>query len=65
MTKQDFLEICKAVDSGATVCVEHDDGKQGKVLGCLQGGEAFTVEVKNTGAQEVWHRATVVKKVPC
>lgn len=65
MTEQDFLKICGRVDSGATVCVEHDDGKKGKVLGCLQGGDAFSVEVKDTGAQEVWHRAKVLKEVPC
>ncbi len=65
MTEQEFLNICKRVDGGATVCVEHDDGKRGKVLGCLLGGDAFSVEVKDTGAQEVWHRTNVVREVSC
>jgi len=65
MTQQEFLNICGRMGSGETICVKRDDGKQGKVLGCLQGGEAFEVEVKDVNTLEVWHRTRVVGEVPC
>lgn len=65
MSQEEFQEICERVKKGETICVEHSDRQQGKVLGCLQGGESFRVEVKNTGTLEVWHRTDVAKKAEC
>ncbi len=65
MTKQEFLNICQRVGRGETICVERDDGKEGKVVGCIMGSEEFEVKVKDAIPLELWYRTSVVKEVPC
>jgi len=64
MDLDEFGRICNRVKAGQAVCVQRDDGRQGRVVGCLVIPESFSVEVPG-GDPEVWNRNHVTKEVPC
>ena len=65
MDLNEFQKICNRVSQGQTVCVQRDDGRQGKVVGCLMIPESFSIEIAPGQPREAWQRDNVTKEVPC
>ena len=63
MTREEFENICKRVeDNGETVCIEHRDGRKGRVLRCLVIPGTFRVKINDD--DDTWDY-DVTEEVPC